>query len=378
MLCPQEITMIVSSDPQNGAVNRSSDGSYFEIQLQDGLSLPNEALNPTLSVEEATVWWTIPNIITGQNDKMYITGEGALPQVIGKIDLGFPAPSSYSLTVVSANVSTLSLLNGAGGMPLGVFVVGDKFRPNSGLSSGIEYTITVINSDLATSKSYTVSGLLEGNIPSNTGDFSRIRTGVLNNYVVTIPQGLYDLNGINQAILRGLENAGAKINPSPLITLTPDEPTSRVELRINYNNVVVNFTYADTPRDILGFNSSVLGPYPNAITILAPNTAAFNQVNYLLIHSDLTNKGIRFNNNYNQTVAQVLIDVSPGSQIVSRPYNPPRVAVPELINAKRNNIRMWLTDDNDRRVNTNGEYWTARIVIRYFKPYVIGTDATRK
>ena len=57
--------MIVSSDPSQGAVNRSPDGSYFEIQLQDGLMLPRDALNINISVEESTVWWVVPNIITG-------------------------------------------------------------------------------------------------------------------------------------------------------------------------------------------------------------------------------------------------------------------------------------------------------------------------
>ena len=114
------------------------------------------------------------------------------------------------------------------------------------------------------------------------------------------------------------------------------------------------------------------------LNIIAPNVAGFNTVNYFLIHSDLTNKGIRFNNNYNQTIAQVLIDVSPGAQIISRPFNPARIPVGELVGAKRNNIRMWLTDDNDNRVFTNNEYWTARIVIRYLKPYIIGSEAVRK
>jgi len=280
-MVPEEISMIVSSDPDSGAVNRSSDGSYFEIQLQDGLQLPAEALNVTVSVEEATVWWVIPNIIAGQNNKMYITGPDTL--------------------------------------------------------------------------------------------------NVVQNYVVIIPQGLYDLSGLNQAILRDLENQGAKINPNPLINLTPDEATQRVEIRIDYTNVSIDFTQPDTPRDILGFNSQILGPYVGApITVLADNVAVFNQVNYFLIHSDLTNKGIRFNNDYDQTIAQVLIDVSPGSQIVSRPFNPARITAPELAGAKRTNLRIWLTDDKGRRVNTNGEYYTARMVIRYLRPYVIGTLFSKK
>ena len=275
MVIPEEISMIVSSDPNAGAINRSADGSYFEIQLQDGLQIPKEALNINISVEESTVWWVIPNIITGQNDKMYITGP-------------------------------------------------------------------------------------------DTSD-------VVQNYVLTIPQGLYDLSGLNQAILRELELQGAKIDPEPLITLSPDEATQKVEVRFNYDTVSINFIPTDTPRIIIGFDGTVYGPYAGApFTVLAPGLAQFNQVNSFLIHSDLTSRGIRFNNAYNQTISNVIIDVSPGSQIVSRPFNPAKINSPELAGAKRSNIRMWLTDDSNRRVNTNGEYWTARLVIHYLKPYVIG------
>jgi hypothetical protein len=275
MMVPEEISMIVSSDPAAGAINRDPDGSYFEVQLQDGLQLPKDALNVNIAVEEATIWWVVPNIITGVNDTMYITG----PDI----------------------------------------------------------------------------------------------NDVIQNFVVVIPQGLYDLSGINQAILRELENQGAKIDPDPLITLTPDEPTQKVEMRFDYPTVSVDFTQPNTPRITLGFDSQILGPYVGApLNILADNIAQFNQVNYFLIHSDLTNKGIRFNNNYNQTISQVLIDVSPGSQIVSRPFNPAKINAPELAGAKRTNLRVWLTDDRDRRVNTNGEYFTARIVIHYLRPYFIG------
>ena len=269
---PEEISMIVSSDPTNGASNISPDGSYFEVQLQDGLSVPKDALNVNISVEEATVWWSVPNVITGENDKLYITGPDTLD--------------------------------------------------------------------------------------------------VLQNFVLTIPQGLYDLTGINEAMARELEAAGAKIDPEPLITFSPDEATQRVQMRFNYGTVSIDFTQTDTPRVILGFDAQVYSPVPTN-PILAPNVAAFNRINFFLIHSDMTNKGIRFNNNYNQTIGQVLIDVAPGSQIVSRPFNPAKINAPELAGTTRTNLRFWLTDDEDRRVNTNNEYWSARIVINYLRPFVV-------
>ena len=275
MMVPHEISILASSDPDAGAINISQDGSQFEIQLEEALQIPQEAINITIDVEEATVWWVVPNIITGQNDKFYCS----VPDV----------------------------------------------------------------------------------------------KDVITPYVITVPQGLYDLSGLNQAIARELSNAGAKIDPNNTVILSPDDATQRVELTLPYIGSSVDFTPIDTFRGILGFNSQVIGPTVVApYTQIADNTAAFNQVNYFLIHSDLTNKGIRFNNQYNQTISQVLIDVPPGSQIVSRPFNPARINAPELGGAKRTNLRFWLTDDKNRPLNTNNEYFTARVAIKYLLPHVIG------
>jgi len=273
LLIPREENLLISSDPANGAVNVSADGSYFEVQFTDGgLTLPREAVNVQVSVQEATVWWTVPNIITGVNDKMYITGPDSLD--------------------------------------------------------------------------------------------------VLTAYVITIPQGLYDLSGLNEAIARELEQAGAKIDPDPLISLSPDEATSKVQMRFNYATVSVDFTPNNTPRLILGFDAQVYTPIPDN-PVLAPNTALFNTVNYFLLHSDLVSRGIRFNSNYNQTIAQILIDVSPGSQIVSKPFNPPKVNANELNGTTRTVLRFWLTDDENRPVNTNGEFYSARIVLSWLEPIVM-------
>ena len=76
MLIPTEISIIVSSDANGGAKNVSSDGSYFEIQLEDGLKIPKEALNVNISVIESSIWWTVPNILTDVNDKLYFNYEG--------------------------------------------------------------------------------------------------------------------------------------------------------------------------------------------------------------------------------------------------------------------------------------------------------------
>ena len=62
------------------------------------------------------------------------------------------------------------------------------------------------------------------------------------------------------------------------------------------------------------------------------------------------------------------IDVAPGSQIVYKPFNPARINADDLIGASRTNIKVWLTDDLNNRVNTNTESYSLRVVIRYQVP----------
>jgi hypothetical protein len=272
---PHEINLLVTSDPASGAINVSPDGSSFEIQLENAIKIPDEAINATISVEEATVWWSIPNVVTGVNDKLYCT------------------------------------------------------------------------------------------VPRSTDD-------LLTAYIITIPSGLYDLTGLNNSISRGLENAGAKMDGGlASITYSPDNATQKVEMRLAYLGSTVSFVQADTFKDLLGYDAQVIGPtIVEPVTFLAENTAGFNTVNYFLIHSDLVSKGIRFNNSYNQSIAQVLIDVAPGSQIVSKPYNPARTNASQLIGDQRKNLKFWLTDDSNRAVDTNKEYWTARVVLKFLLPHV--------
>ena len=272
-MVPQEISILLSSDPANGALNVSSDGSQFEVQLQDAIQIPREAQNVTISSEESTVWFVVPNIITGVNDKMYVDGPDTLD--------------------------------------------------------------------------------------------------VTQSFVITIPQGLYNSSQLNSAVLRELENAGAKVSPDPIINIGSDTSTNKIIIRFNYAVSEVDFTPSDTFRDILGFNSQVVGPFAGAPqNVLADNVAAFNTINSFLLHSDLVSQGLRLNNDYNQILTQVLIDVVPGKQIVSTPFNPPKINAQDLAGSSRTNIRMWLTDEANNPVNTNTEFFTTRIVIRYLIPVV--------
>ncbi len=256
----KEISFIVSSDPLNGAINLTNDGSRFKVQFEDPLIIPREATNLSVSVEEAIIWWTSPNVISGVNSEFYLDDNGT-----------------------TRNVS--------------------------------------------------------------------------------LPTGLYDLTGLNAALNREIVDAGGI---SGLVTLTADTSTQKIVLTVAAAQQTIDFTQSDTFRDILGFNSqSLTNGATSPKAWLADNVAKFNVINYYLIHSDIISSGLRYNNKYSQILKQVNIDVAPGSQIVSTDFNPPRIDEDNLIGSSRTRLAFWLTNDKNELVNTGGEYWSSRIVIRY-------------
>ena len=192
-------------------------------------------------------------------------------------------------------------------------------------------------------------------------------------FTVKIAEGLYGVEELNASILLKLEALGARTldgvgNYLPLISLSGDNATQKIILRFNYTNVYVDFSLPTTFREIIGFDALQYGAYAGApLSILAPNVAAFDRVNYYLIHSNLVSKGIRFNNQFNQTIGRVLIDVPPNKEIVSAPFNPPKSHADNLSGSSLRLLRFWLTDDKQRYVNTRGESfpWTAEITITY-------------
>lgn len=52
-----EIPLIITSDVNAGAQNKSQNGSTFEIILEDAIDIPAEAKTCYIQVQEATVWW---------------------------------------------------------------------------------------------------------------------------------------------------------------------------------------------------------------------------------------------------------------------------------------------------------------------------------
>jgi hypothetical protein len=205
------------------------------------------------------------------------------------------------------------------------------------------------------------------NIEQGVNDVFNISTlntsDVLTNYNLVIPPGLYDLTNLQSAIIRGLENAGAKDGG---ISFVPDSATNKVIIKLNYLNSFVDFTVPKSFREILGFNSQVITATTAPKSFTGDNIAGFNTVNFFYLLSSLVDQGIQVNDVANAgVISRVLIDVPPGSQIVSQPFNPPKSKVRDDIYNGIQELTVQLVNDRLQPVNTNGEYFSLRILITY-------------
>lgn len=188
------------------------------------------------------------------------------------------------------------------------------------------------------------------------------------NTTITIIPGLYDVDHLNSALLRELNNNVTV--PSDLFLILPDTASNRAVIQFNYSGTQLDFTQSNTMREILGFESRLvpLAPTSGVSYELGDTIATFNNLNYFTIACDILTRGIPTNNSYNQTVVKVPADSPPGSEINYRSYTEIQIPATELIGVKITSLTVWLTDDNLQRVNTAGESFSLTLIIHYFMP----------
>ena len=270
--------LLVSSSPDQGALNLSEDGSSFEVKLEDAITIPDKARNIKLEVQKTLLWNNFPNIYTGVNDKIYING------------------------------------------------------PNT--------------EDVQTS------------------------------FVVTIAQGSYDLQTLTNDILMDLEVQGAKIEPLSLISLDADVATGKVEFSLNYPTVQIEMRSWNTFEKIIGLNKELytVPAGKSTHTFLAPNVANFASVEYILVHTNITDKGLSINGQYSQTVAQILPDVRSGSLIVFQPLSPLKIDCDNLRGTDLESFRVWISNEKGEAISTNGEAYSMLLKLSYERNQIYGVD----
>jgi hypothetical protein len=192
-----------------------------------------------------------------------------------------------------------------------------------------------------------------------------VSTGAPTLTVITIPDGLYSLGGLNSFLTREFVRLQL---PSNLITINSDDSTQKTVITFNQDNTWLDFTQTDTARTILGFNSRLVPLVPQASghSEVGDVVAQFNRTSSFLISGDLVSNGIPVNNISKGILGEVLITARPGSQINYTPFLPSSVDATELIGKTKNFFTFNLTDQIGRSVDTLGERFSFTIVISYW------------
>jgi hypothetical protein len=119
--------------------------------------------------------------------------------------------------------------------------------------------------------------------------------------------------------------------------------------------------------EILGFANRLVptAPTDDVQYEIGDIVATFNTTDYFTIGCNLLTNGLRINGTYHQTLCKIPITAAPGSQITYTPKIAPRIPANELIGQRKTSITLWLTDNTLKRVNTNGESFSATLIIHY-------------
>jgi hypothetical protein len=183
---------------------------------------------------------------------------------------------------------------------------------------------------------------------------------------IVFENGLYNLDSINQNIR---EYCIRNNIPDDLFLFSADPSTSKVSLEFAYPNISVAIGVVGVDiGPLLGWNTTtVLASNTNRIHE-APNRAALNTVNRVLVHANFVN-GSYFNSQGSSDVcANVQINVGVGRQIVYAPNHAYPVSV---FSNNLSSIEFYITDENNNRLDTNGEYWGLTGLIEIDKTVVV-------
>lgn len=422
----ESFELIASSDPRNGAVPLTAEGDRFEVLFDEPIGIPKGAIDPIVQCMGADIWWTIPNIMgngPGANNRFgfsysqanYATGtvvidannnrfgiryrtfqsnfllipvgtyqipdlEAAMIDAMFAAEPAFPRAEYaqwFRLTMNAANGQTTIVLNAATVPPSGPSTYiewgyNDAF-PNigPGVVLGWPLSFNPVNLD----------GPYFNNTTFNSP--APARAGVtVQAQGLAIPPGLYNIDQLEaQVKLLMVANGLTEIQADKFINFTGDESRQLtiVTLTCSFDGgpgFPCYFEFGVNGLNgferLLGFNDwlpppvrkVLVGVYPES-TFTGSSVASFNTLNYLLLHTDLVPRGIRFNGDFAQIVAQVPVNVNTGNQIVYEPQHPPLCDGANLVGAQRTKATFWITNDVNQPVDTFGEYWSLRLLIKY-------------
>lgn len=213
----KHLSYVFISDPLGGAVNVSSDGDQFSVQLNNPIVIPHKALSCSLKLLQAEIWNVVPNISAKiGNNTLYIYTDYSLVAPPNPQNIQIVIPDGlYSLNALNSFISSafinlnlpINLLTLSSDSATQTVVINfnydntqmDFTQPNTlneilGFNSrlvplSLEPAIHVEFGDLPAKFNRTDSFIIKGDLISNGIPFNNINTGVLASIPITSKAG---------------------------------------------------------------------------------------------------------------------------------------------------------------------------------------------
>lgn len=191
--------------------------------------------------------------------------------------------------------------------------------------------------------------------------------GDLDKYEITLDSGLYSLDALSSAIQYGVKSLGFA---QDIISLTGDNSTGKVILNIK-TGYAVYFKSTSLLRNLLGFTSNQAVPNSGlAVSDMSQkgtNVAQFSDLSSILVHASFITRS-NFNGSESNVIAIAGPSVDVGDKQTYIPYNLIKVPCNNLKGSSLSEISFYITDQNNRALDTNSENWELSLMIEYTMP----------
>ena len=200
-------------------------------------------------------------------------------------------------------------------------------------------------------------------------------------YTIEFAPGLWSLESLNEQINYSLIQQSFSSTFGDFFQIEGNTATGKTRIVFSIASssysTTLDFTDDDTIFALLGWNqgdtpqnfppASSAPVYPQ--TRDSPNQAAFDATGSYLFSTNLCGGvGMPTNSTQGNVLAQILIDVSAGSQIVYRPPIPTKISADHLIGKVVNQANFSITNEKGQEVSFNGEINTFIILLKWLVP----------
>ena len=186
---------------------------------------------------------------------------------------------------------------------------------------------------------------------------------------MTFPPGIYNLTSLNLRLSHFLIDLGLD---SQTLRFVGVQATSSLLLHATPNaasgNITVPFADATmTMRSFLGFENNPSVTFTQESSATANSTAKFDSIQYYVLECNGFNVSGSYKedgNSNSSAIAVIVPDVQSSQQILYRPNHPLKLFA-NIAGGTISRLEFRLCDHLHQPVNTNGEYYSARIRLTY-------------